>query len=87
LLTAGTQPVAGGSQLAGAVGAAGRGAVRPDPDLDRGVFCSPHDLTTALEAWIKLWNQGARHFAWTKNAGQIIDCICRCCSRISESAH
>jgi hypothetical protein len=40
---------------------------------DRGVFCSPDDLTTALEEWIKLWNQDARPFTWAKTAGQIID--------------
>src|SRR6266851_437106 len=48
--------------------------------LDRGVFCSLDDLTTALEDWIKLWNEHARPFKWTKTADQIID-------RISEPAH
>jgi hypothetical protein len=51
------------------------------------VFCSLDDLTAALEAWIKLWNEGARPFTWTKTADQIIDRICRCCSRISGPAH
>src|SRR5881227_116287 len=51
--------------------------------LERGVFCSLHDLTTALEEWIKLWNESARPFKWTKTADQIIDRICRYCSRIS----
>jgi hypothetical protein len=37
------------------------------------VFCSLDELTTALEDWIKLWNEGARPFTWTKTAGQIID--------------
>jgi transposase len=55
--------------------------------LDRGVFCSLDELTTALEDWIKLWNEGARPFTWTKTADQIIDRICRYCSRISEPAH
>jgi hypothetical protein len=82
LLTAGTQQAAGEGQLVGAVGAAGRGAVCPGPGLDRGVFC---DLTTALEAWIELWNEGARPF--TKTADQLLDGICRCCSRIFEPAH
>ena len=44
-------------------------------------------LTTALEEWIKLWNEGARPFRWTKTADQIIDRICRYCSRISRPAH
>ncbi len=48
--------------------------------LERGVFCSLDDLTAALEDWIKLWNEGARPFKWTKTADQIID-------RISEPAH
>jgi transposase len=55
--------------------------------LERGVFCSLHELTTALEEWIKLWNQSAQPFKWTKTADQIIDRICRYCSRISEPAH
>src|SRR3989440_668624 len=55
--------------------------------LDRGVFCSLDELTTALENWIKIWNASARPFTWTKTADQIIDRICRYCSRISEPAH
>jgi transposase len=55
--------------------------------LERGVFCSLEELTTALEQWIKLWNESARPFKWTKTADQIIDRICRYCSRISEPAH
>jgi transposase len=51
--------------------------------LERGVFCSLDELTTALEDWIKLWNAAARPFTWTKTADQIIDRICRYCSRIS----
>jgi hypothetical protein len=55
--------------------------------LDRGVFCSLGELTTALEGWIKIWNASARPFKWTKTADQIIDRICRCCSCISGPAH
>ena len=55
--------------------------------LDRGVFCSLDELTTALEDWITIWNATARPFKWTKTADQIIDRICRYCSRISEPAH
>jgi transposase len=55
--------------------------------LERGVFCSLDELTTALEDWIKLWNQTARPFTWTKTADQIIDRICRYCSRISRPGH
>src|SRR5712691_5010862 len=55
--------------------------------LERGVYCSLDELTTALEGWIKTWNQGARPFKWTKTADQIIDRICRYCPRISEPAH
>jgi len=55
--------------------------------LDRGVFCSLDELTTALEEWIELWNATARPFKWTKTADQIIDRICRYCSRIYEPAH
>ena len=54
---------------------------------DRGVFCSLDDLTTALENWIKIWNANARPFKWTKTADQIIDRICRYCSRISGPGH
>ena len=53
---------------------------------DRGVFCSPGELTTALENWIKTWNATARPFKRTRTAGQIIDRICRYCSRISGLA-
>ena len=55
--------------------------------LDRGVFCSLDELTTALEDWIKVWNANARPFKWTKTADQIIDRICRYCSRISGPGH
>src|SRR6266536_1060334 len=55
--------------------------------LERGVFCSLEELMTALEEWIKLWNESARPFKWTKTADQIIDRICRYCSRISGPAH
>jgi transposase len=55
--------------------------------LDRGVLCSPDELTTALEEWIELWNATARPFKWTKTADQIIDRICRYCSRISGPGH
>src|SRR6266481_5861025 len=54
---------------------------------DRGVFCSLDELTTALEDWIKTWNANARPFRWTKTADQIIDRICRYCSRISGPGH
>jgi transposase len=55
--------------------------------LDRGVFCSLDELTTALEDWIEIWNSNARPFKWTKTPDQIIDRICRYCSRISGPAH
>jgi transposase len=55
--------------------------------LDRGVFCSLDELTTALEAWIKTWNATARPFKWTKTADQIIDRICRYCTHISGPGH
>ena len=55
--------------------------------LDRGVFCSLDDLTTALEDWITFWNASARPFKWTKTADQIIDRICRYCERISGPGH
>ena len=54
---------------------------------DRGVFCSLGELATALDAWVKTWNASARPFRWTKTADQIIDRICRYCSRISGPAH
>ncbi len=55
--------------------------------LDRGVFCSLEDLTTALQEWIKLWNDSARPFKWTKTPDQIIDSICRYCDPISPPAY
>ena len=51
------------------------------------MFCSLDELTATLENWIKTWNATARPFKWTKTADQIIDRICRYCSRISEPAH
>jgi hypothetical protein len=51
------------------------------------VFCSPDELTAALEDWIKIWNANARPFKWTKTAHQIIDLICRYCSRIPRAVH
>ncbi|MBG0813189.1 IS630 family transposase [Planomonospora sp. ID82291] len=55
--------------------------------LHRGVFCSLDALTTALEHWIKVWNDKARPFRWTKSADQILNRICRYCDRISGPAH
>jgi hypothetical protein len=55
--------------------------------LDRGVFCSLEALTTALQEWIKLWNDSARPFKWTKSPDHIIDSICRYCDRISRPAY
>jgi transposase len=55
--------------------------------LDRGVFCSLEELTTALENWVKFWNANARPFKWTKTADQIIDAIGRYCERISGPGH
>ncbi|MFD4504859.1 helix-turn-helix domain-containing protein [Streptomyces sp. NPDC058457] len=55
--------------------------------LDRGVFCSLDDLKTALDEWIKIWNETARPFKWAKTADQIIDRICHYCDRISGPAH
>ncbi|MFG3225376.1 IS630 family transposase [Kitasatospora sp. NPDC048194] len=55
--------------------------------LERGVHCSLDDLKASLENWIKVWNESAKPFTWTKTADQIIDRICRYCSRISEPAH
>jgi transposase len=50
--------------------------------LERGVFCSL-DVTYVLEEWIRLWNRHARPLKWAKTADQLIDRICRYCSRIS----
>ena len=55
--------------------------------LERGVSCSAEELTTALQECIELWNEAARRFTWTRTADQIIDRICRYCSRISGPAH
>jgi transposase/transposase-like protein len=55
--------------------------------LDRGVFCSLEEITTALQEWINLWNDSARPFKWTKTPDQIIDSIYRYCARISRPAH
>ena len=55
--------------------------------LERGVFCSLDELTNALEQSIKLWNQSAQPFRWTKTPDQIIDRICRYCARISGPGH
>ncbi|WP_329246077.1 IS630 family transposase [Streptomyces sp. NBC_01478] len=54
---------------------------------ERGVFCSLDDLRTALDEWIKVWNEAARPFKWTKTADQIIDRICHYCDRVSGPAH
>ncbi|MEV8038999.1 IS630 family transposase [Streptomyces sp. NPDC086182] len=55
--------------------------------LERGFFCSLDDLKTALDEWIKVWNEAARPFKWTKTADQIIDRICHYCDRVSGPAH
>jgi hypothetical protein len=52
-------------------------------------WLAPHadDQRGGLQEWIKLWNEAARRFTWTRTADQIIDRICRYCSRISGPAH
>ncbi len=50
--------------------------------LDRGVYCSLDELTTALEDWIKTWNANARPFKRARTADQIIDRICRYSSHL-----
>jgi hypothetical protein len=55
--------------------------------LYRAVFCSLDELKTALEDWITTWNTSTRPVRWTNTADQIIDRICRYCSRISGPAH
>ncbi|MFD9622054.1 hypothetical protein ACFWB2_33030 [Streptomyces virginiae] len=52
--------------------------------LERGVLCSLDDLKAALEEWIKVWNDEAWPFKWTRTADQILDRICRYCDRFSE---
>ncbi|GAB3180619.1 hypothetical protein [Streptomyces incanus] len=42
------------------------------------------DLKTALDNWTKVWNDEARPLKWTETADQILDRICRSCSRISD---
>ena len=34
--------------------------------LEHGVFCSLEELTSTLQKWVKLWNQAARPFVWTR---------------------
>ncbi|MEU2165831.1 hypothetical protein [Streptomyces sp. NPDC019208] len=51
------------------------------------MFCSLDELKTAIEDWIKNWNDNARPFKWTKTADQIVDRICRYCDRISGPEH
>ena len=43
--------------------------------LERGVFCSLDELTTALQEWIKLWNDNAQPFKWTNTADEIIESV------------
>jgi transposase len=54
---------------------------------ERGVFCSLDEPATTPEDWIRLRNESARPFTWTKTADHIIDRICRYCTRISEPGH
>lgn len=54
-----------------------------EPGLAVPVMCSLNELKTALEDWIKPWNNHARPFKWTMTADQIIDRICRYCDRVS----
>jgi hypothetical protein len=44
-------------------------------------------FTPNCSSWISTWNATARPFKWTKTADQIIDRICRYCSRISGPGH
>lgn len=55
--------------------------------LDRGVFCSLGELTTASRNGSQLWNDSAKPFKWTKTPDQIINAICRYCDRISGPGH
>jgi hypothetical protein len=51
------------------------------------VFCSLDELTTALEDWIEIWERHRPALQVDQDADQIIDRVCRYCSRISGPGH
>ena len=70
--------------LAGSARSSGGSPSRQRRCLDaRRILAPSTSSTTAWRDWIKTWNADARPFKWTKTADQIIDRICRYCSRIS----
>ncbi|MGH3405104.1 MAG: hypothetical protein ACRDRJ_21750 [Streptosporangiaceae bacterium] len=45
------------------------------------MFCSLGELTTTLDDWIRLRDEGARPFTRARTPGQTLDRTCRYCSR------
>lgn len=58
-----------------------------DKLIRRGVHTSVPALENDIRDWIATWNDNPRPFTWTKTADQIIDRICRYCSRVSGPGH
>ena len=55
--------------------------------LQRGVHKNVQVLETDIRAWIEIWNDNPRPFAWTKTADEILDSLAAYCQRISGAGH
>ncbi|MFJ8747617.1 IS630 family transposase [Embleya sp. NPDC127516] len=58
-----------------------------DRKLRRGVHRNVQTLERDIRAWIKLWNEEPRPFAWTKTADEILERLSGYLQRIKDSSH
>jgi transposase len=62
-------------------------ALLTDKQLRRGVHRSTRDLETAIDRYVRIYNDEPRPFRWTKTADEILASVARFCHRISDSGH
>jgi hypothetical protein len=54
-----------------------------DKRIRRGVHKSVQALEADIRAWIEIWNENPRPFAWTKTAEEILNSLAEYITRIS----
>jgi len=62
-------------------------ATLTEKQLRRGTFRSTRQLETAIQNYLRLYNDDPRPFVWHKTADQILESIGRFCQRTSDSGH
>lgn len=55
--------------------------------IRRGTHRSTKELETAIQQYLKIYNEDPKPFVWTKSADQILESIKNYCTRINETVH